>query len=100
MFRNYNGKVVEFRGNQAVVYKHLKKYGHLTPLEAIGVYGIYRLAPRVCELRSNGVPIKTDMMKDARGNSYARYTISPNWKIEQDRELAEIEQNKIWGLPV
>ena len=77
MFRNYNGKVVEFRGNQEVVYKHLKKNHRLTALEALGVYGIYRLAPRVCELRAKGVPIKSTYATDERGRTYVEYAIDP-----------------------
>jgi hypothetical protein len=80
MFRTYNGKRVEFRGNQEVVYKHLKSHKHLTQLEALGVYGIYRLAPRICELRGKGVPIKTENMTDSQGRTYARYYIKPDWQ--------------------
>ena len=80
MFRNYNGKVVEFRGNQEVIYKHLKKNHHITALEALGVYGIYRLAPRVHELRTKGVPIVTERTKDERGRTYAKYSIDKDWK--------------------
>ncbi len=90
MFRNYNGKVVEFRGNQEVVYKHLKKNHRLTALEALGVYGIYRLAPRVCELRAKGVPIKSTYATDERGRTYVEYTIDPLWK--NMKELGPREQ--------
>ena len=80
MFRNYNGKVMEFRGNQETIYKHLKKNHHLTALEALGVYGIYRLAPRICELRAKGVPIESKYHTDERGRKYVRYALDPTWK--------------------
>jgi len=33
------------------VLRHLEKGKTLTPLEALGVYGIYRLAARIMEIR-------------------------------------------------
>ena len=86
MFRTYNGKVVEFTGNQATVYKHLKSSHHLTQLEALGVYGIYRLAPRVHELRAKGVPIKTEYMSDGKGRQYAQYSITKSWDKEVNND--------------
>ena len=82
MYRTYNGKVIEMNGQQAQIYKHLKSHGHLTQLESLGVYGIYRLAARIHELKSKGVPIKSERKKDANGKTYASYSIRPGWKKE------------------
>lgn len=79
MFRNYNGKTVEFKGQQELIYKHLKSHGHLSQLEALGVYGIYRLAARVHELKAKGVPIDSVRKQDANGKTYASYSIDPDW---------------------
>lgn len=63
-----------------MVYQHLNSGSHLTPLEAIGVYGIYRLAARVHEvrrqLRAEGDKrrVFTEVTHDGRGRPYARYT--------------------------
>jgi hypothetical protein len=58
------------------VLKHLEKHKHITPLEAIGVYGIYRLAARICELRQSGHRVLTHMQKDANYKPYARYVLN------------------------
>jgi hypothetical protein len=82
IYRNYEGKTVSFNGQQEVIYKHLKKNGAITPLEALGVYSVYRLAARVYELRSKGVPVDTTYKQDATGKTYASYSIKPDWKKE------------------
>lgn len=57
------------------VLKHLQTHEHITPLEAIGLYGVYRLAARVNDLRNAGHKILTDMQVDPRGRPYARYRL-------------------------
>jgi hypothetical protein len=63
-----------------LVLDHLITTDHLTQLQAIGVYGIYRLAGRVWELNKwlEGSPyaIETEMVRDPRGKSYARYRLT------------------------
>ena len=58
------------------VLNHLKTGAHITPLEAIGLYGIYRLAARIFELRSEGHNITTDVQQDRRGRPYSRYRLA------------------------
>lgn len=58
------------------VLQHLRAGEHLTPLEAIGLYGIYRLAARIFELRAEGHDIKSDVQYDTHSRPYARYTLS------------------------
>lgn len=57
------------------VLKHLKRKKSITPLEAIGVYGIYRLAARIFEIRSAGHDVITLMNKDEQDRPYARYRL-------------------------
>ncbi len=45
----------------------------LSPLEAIGMFRIYRLAARIDDLRNDGIAIRTDVKRDTTGKSYARY---------------------------
>jgi hypothetical protein len=47
----------------------------ITPLEAFGTLGIYRLAARIHELRNAGHKIKAEVRYDEQGKSYARYTL-------------------------
>lgn len=59
------------------VLQHLRRTGTLTPLEAIGVYGIFRLAARINDLRGDGYSINTEIRRDTKGRSYASYSINP-----------------------
>lgn len=58
-----------------VVLKHLNKNTHLTPLEAMGVYGIHRLPARVHELKQMGYDIRSHTHVDGMGRHYASYTL-------------------------
>ena len=83
MWRTYNGKQVEFKGQQELIYKHLKSQGSITQLEALGVFGIYRLAARVCEMRRKGVPIDSENKKDVNGKVYANYFLNDGYQWRQ-----------------
>lgn len=48
---------------QRRVLEHLKKYGSITPLEALDRYGIYRLSVQIWRLRKKGHNILTDEME-------------------------------------
>lgn len=63
--------------NTQKVFNHIYKTGKsITPLEALGVYGIYRLAPRIHELRKLGIDVKTTYKTDNYGKRYASYSLS------------------------
>ena len=57
------------------VYQHLEQYRTISPQEALGCYGIMRLAPRILELRCDGHVITTTMLKTTEGKPYARYRL-------------------------
>jgi hypothetical protein len=61
------------------VLRHLEDYGSITSLEAMTEYGIMRLASRISDLKSLGVPIEKEMVsgKNRYGEStfYARYSL-------------------------
>lgn len=65
-----------------VILKHLKTYNPdtgrrhtITPLEALGMFGIYRLAARIKELKEDGYNIVTHLKTDATGKRYAKYEL-------------------------
>ena len=58
------------------VLRHLEKYRSITPLEALGVYGIFRLAARVYELRREGFNVVTTMFRDENEKPYAKYVLA------------------------
>ena len=52
--------------------EYLKKYGSITPLEALTAFNSFRLAAIICKLRKDGYIIKTELAEDKR---YAIYTL-------------------------
>lgn len=55
------------------ILSHLKEFGSIEPKVAWGRLGVYRLAPRILELRQSGHRIETVMQKNADGKRFARY---------------------------
>lgn len=45
------------------ILRHLQDIGTITPLQALGEYGIMRLASRVSDLRRQGYPIEKRMVR-------------------------------------
>ena len=58
--------------NQQII-KHLKKKS-ITPMEALQLYGCFRLAARINDLRKAGHKIETILMQDA-DRRYAKYKL-------------------------
>ena len=46
-----------------LILAHLDTYGSITPMEALGEYGITKLATRISELRRQGVQISGEMIE-------------------------------------
>ena len=45
------------------IIRHLHDHGSITSLEAISEYGILRLASRINDLRRQGIPIASEIVK-------------------------------------
>lgn len=56
---------------------HLKAGRSITPLEALGLYGIFRLAARIKELRDKGWSIDNTIKYDPNGKVYSNYALAP-----------------------
>jgi len=54
------------------ILAHLKKKKTITPMEALNLYGCFRLASRINEMRDNGIKILTTLIEDD-GKHYAQY---------------------------
>jgi hypothetical protein len=53
---------------------HMARHGSITPIEALNLYGCFRLAARVSDLRRSGHDIQTTLVvKTETGERYARY---------------------------
>ena len=62
--------------NQAsIVLEHLKKHQSITPISAFMLYHIFRLAPRIYDLRSQGWVIETSIQRGPTGLKYAKYIL-------------------------
>ena len=57
------------------ILAHLSRGESITPLEALQLYGCFRLAARVRELRKDGLTIHSEMVKTANGKRIARYSM-------------------------
>ena len=55
------------------ILEHLQTTRAITPLEALMKFGCFRLGARIHELRGQGHEIKTEMMTDEAGKTYAKY---------------------------
>ena len=58
------------------ILSYLRGHDTITPLEALGVLGVYRLAARIGELRDEGYDIKTVMKRDPKGKPFAQYSLT------------------------
>ena len=58
----------------ALVFEHLKR-ATLTSRQALDLYGVFRLAARVYDLRQAGHKIITLRIDNEFGNSYAEYVM-------------------------
>lgn len=56
------------------VLAHLKRHGDITPMKALTVYGISRLASCIHEIRKAGYSVKTVVALDDMGGKYGQYT--------------------------
>lgn len=54
----------------------------ITQIEAIEKWKCYRLAARICELRKEGMPIRTDNIPLLDGSTFAKYVYTG--KVESD----------------
>ncbi len=59
---------------QTIIY-YLATKGSITPMEAMTVHRIYRLAARIAELKKQGYKIKASYLKDLTGKRYAKYRV-------------------------
>lgn len=57
------------------VLRHLRAKGHISPMEALVVYSISRLAACIHDLRKAGYDVSTVIKQDAQGHGYAQYAL-------------------------
>ena len=57
------------------ILDHLEAGRSISPLKALGLYGCYRLASRINDLRKDGHNIETMIQTDGTGRNYAQYKL-------------------------
>lgn len=60
---------------EAQILAHLRSGHTLTPLEALDMFGCFRLGARIGELREAGLDIKTEIVRTSTGKRVARYSL-------------------------
>lgn len=58
----------------ADILYHLHNVGGITPLDALKLYGIFRLGARINDLRNEGYNIKT-IMVEQNNKRFAKYVL-------------------------
>jgi hypothetical protein len=58
------------------ILRHLEKNPSISPLEALGVYGVFRLAAVIFDIRKHGFDVNSSLHTDANGKRYARYSLA------------------------
>lgn len=58
------------------ILAYLMRGNSITPLEALNMYGCFRLGARIAEIKADGFLVHTEMFKDpGTGKRYARYSL-------------------------
>ncbi|UOF81040.1 helix-turn-helix domain [Caudoviricetes sp.] len=57
------------------ILAHLEAQGSITAIEALELYGCFRLAARIKDLRDSGHQIETQDVTLGNGKTIAKYTI-------------------------
>lgn len=56
------------------IRQHLESGKSITPIDALNLFGCFRLATRIFELKEEGLPIKTKMVSDG-DKHFASYSL-------------------------
>ena len=59
------------------ILHHLKTIGPLTPLDALDLYGCFRLAGRIADLRNRGYRIDSPLVTLPNGKRVSSYRLFP-----------------------
>ena len=57
-----------------MIKKHLEKGQPITPIDALNMFGCFRLGARIHDLKEQGLPIITEMVSNGR-KRFAQYKL-------------------------
>lgn len=66
----------EKRSQKLKILEYLKEGGELTAMKALNLFGCFRLAARIADIRSMGYEIQRDWMETADGARVAVYRMT------------------------
>lgn len=72
---NVNLNENECRSQKKQILDYLKNGKSLTQMEALNLFGCFRLASRICELRDDGWGIKSESIKLNNGKIVSSYRL-------------------------
>lgn len=58
-----------------MILQHMREKGPITPIQALQLYGCFRLAARISELKERGISISTEVASGDNGKHWARYSL-------------------------
>jgi len=58
------------------VLTHMRNHDHISPMKALAVYGISRLAACIYEIRKAGYRIDAQIKSDEQGHKYTKYRLA------------------------
>ena len=82
------------------IREYLEQGHSLTPIDALELFGCFRLATRIFELKKEGLNIETDMVENkATGKRYASYSIKtvPEGCVPPPVKLPSCPFGYYWG---
>ena len=61
---------------EARILAYMKQGHTITPVEALTMFGCFRLGARIADIKADGYLVHTEMIKDPRtGKRYAQYSL-------------------------
>jgi hypothetical protein len=60
---NNNLNTINCESQNAAIARYLEEGGRLTPLQALDLFGCFRLAARIDDLRKKGMDIQTNIIR-------------------------------------
>lgn len=76
MKANINDNAKSSASQKERILEYLMSGRSLTPIEALNMFGSFRLGARIADIKKRGYIVYTEMVKDSRtGKRYAQYSM-------------------------
>lgn len=73
---NENLNESESQSQNRLILRHLQMGGTITGIEALNLYGCFRLPSRICDLRKMGIGIKSKFVVLPSGKRVKEYSMA------------------------